>query len=257
MSHKFSRRAFAVLTAAAISTSAFATVAPSAIAEPVSIVTTADDSSVITAENSLDWGFKASWRTYVTGPWTGGTVDATGGATVNEDGTYNFALGTGSTYDIDTEKGQLNYEGTVAFASDAHGFNITLANPQITVEGDTATLSAELSDNAAPEETSTTRVDVAEFELTAPAVSETDADTTYTWIDVSGTFLESLQPEELSRYAGQEADALSFSITVSKAAENPSDDVATGSSSSFLSTILNFLQQLASPLLKLFGSLSS
>ncbi|BAU97208.1 hypothetical protein N24_2946 [Corynebacterium suranareeae] len=252
MSQKFSRRAIAALTAAAISTSAFTAVAPAALAAPIAAVATTDDVAVVTAENSLDWGFKASWRNYVTGPWTAGTVDATEGATVNEDGTYNFTLGSGSTYDADSEQGQLNYEGTVRFASALHGFDITLANPQIIVDGATATLTAELSDSAAPEDTATSRVEVAEFSLAAPEVVETKTAFSYTWTEATGTFLETLQPAELSRYAGQETDALSFSITVDKEKE-----VVTGSSPSFLTSILNFLQQLASPLLKLFGSLSS
>ncbi|ALC06904.1 hypothetical protein CDES_12800 [Corynebacterium deserti GIMN1.010] len=264
MSTSFSKRAIIALTTAAISTSGFTAVAPSALATPAAVSYAADEAPASIAEDSLDWGFKASWRSYVTNPWVGGSATASNGASVNEDGTYTFILGAGSAYDAETATGQLNYEGTIEFESEAHGFAITLADPHITVDGDSAILSAELSDAADPSNDATSRVDVAEFTLDAPEVTETDADTTFTWTNASGVFLESLQPAELSRYAGQDADALSFSITVDNEVETPDDnedddnaEVTVGSSANLFQRILDLLHQLASPLLKLLGSFSS
>ena len=53
--------------------------APAALAAPVPLT-----------EGSADWGFKQSFRSYA----GGGTL--TGGATVNQDGTYRFQLASGT-----------------------------------------------------------------------------------------------------------------------------------------------------------------
>ncbi|MDQ6523017.1 HtaA domain-containing protein [Nocardioides sp. LHD-245] len=78
----------------------------------------------ITAGPGLDWGVKASWRTYI---GEGGTTLADG-ATRNEDGTFHFPVAGGS-YDDATRTTLLELDGSVEFLGHCHGIGGTHARP--------------------------------------------------------------------------------------------------------------------------------
>jgi hypothetical protein len=64
---------------------------------------------------SLDWGVKASFRTYVTGPIAHGDITVSGGASVNGDGAIRFPA-TGGTYDPSGAGTDVALSGTVRFS---------------------------------------------------------------------------------------------------------------------------------------------
>ncbi|WP_238009938.1 HtaA domain-containing protein [Dactylosporangium sp. AC04546] len=119
-------------TALALGTAAvFATAAPAAAA-PAEV-----DSG------HLDWGFKASFRAYVsTGNGTP-PIGAANGATINANGTFRFPV-TGGSYDAASGAATVNYGGTVVFSYPAHFFTITVANPTVQLDGATRVLKADV-----------------------------------------------------------------------------------------------------------------
>ncbi|BCJ62255.1 HtaA domain-containing protein [Micromonospora endophytica] len=82
---------------------------------------------------SLSWGFKSSFRTYVSNGDGNPPIAVTGGATRNSDGTFTFPA-TGGSYDSATGATTVNYGGTVVFSYPGHFFTITLANPTVVVD---------------------------------------------------------------------------------------------------------------------------
>ncbi|MGI5350488.1 HtaA domain-containing protein [Streptomyces sp. CA-250714] len=74
------------------------------------------------ADGNLDWGVKASFRTYVTGPIAKGKVETSGGANSTDSG-YRFPKGSG-----DFADGDLNasFQGGVRFLGHKEGSSYTL-----------------------------------------------------------------------------------------------------------------------------------
>ncbi|MBK0422415.1 HtaA domain-containing protein, partial [Leucobacter sp. CSA2] len=163
---------------------------------------------------NLNWGFKASWRTYLS-DWASGTQTPFGGATLNADGTTRFPESTASTFDPVAGTGTIAYTGGVLWTSTAHGFSIALQNPRVDVHGDgSATVSAESSTADTAGASSVARIIVA----TIPAVgTPATADGKITWTGANGTFAPSLAPSGISRYSGQATDPFTFSTPAAPA----------------------------------------
>ncbi|GIF21984.1 hypothetical protein BJ973_002310 [Actinoplanes tereljensis] len=100
------------------------------VAAPAAMAASAD-----VAGGSLDWGFKASFRGYVSGGNGTPPIAATNGASINADGTFDFPAGSG-TYDAAAGTASVQYQGTIVFSYPLHGFTITIANPKLVVDGD-------------------------------------------------------------------------------------------------------------------------
>jgi Ca2+-binding RTX toxin-like protein len=147
---------------------------------------------------SLTWGFKSSWRTYVT-TIAAGTITTSGGATASS-GEYVFPQDS-TTQTSPTGTGITKYAGSVNWKSTAHGFNITMTDPWLEVTSSTeATLTADLTDNAG---NSRGRVDVATVTLNDPAV-ESDS---LTWTDRPTVITEDAA-ETFTNYANAAGDPL-------------------------------------------------
>ncbi|MFF0390329.1 HtaA domain-containing protein [Kitasatospora sp. NPDC004615] len=91
---------------------------------------------------SLDWGVKASFRNYVTGPAGGGSVELTGGATVNTDGSYHFNLASAG-YDTTTHSLNAAFDGGVRFLAHGGALDVAISDLRITTSGSTGTLTAD------------------------------------------------------------------------------------------------------------------
>jgi hypothetical protein len=118
------------------------TVAASAIAPaPAAQV---EEKCVARAVNgaSLDWGVKASFRSYVTGPIAGGSI-STSGATATGDG-FRWTGGSGA-YNTDADRGRVAYSGSVHFTGHGGQLDLTIANPRIQVNGGSASLIVDLN----------------------------------------------------------------------------------------------------------------
>jgi Ca2+-binding RTX toxin-like protein len=147
---------------------------------------------------SLTWGFKSSWRTYVT-TIAAGTITTSGGATVSS-GEYVFPQDS-TTQTSPTGTGITKYTGSVTWKSTAHGFEITMTDPWLEVSSSTgATLTADLTDNAG---NSRGRVDMATVTLNDPAV-ESDS---LTWTDRPTVITEDAA-ETFTNYANAAGDPL-------------------------------------------------
>lgn len=247
----FSRGAVTTMTTIALVLGGAAAIAPTAFAVDQATAV-ADRDAEISTSTDLNWGFKASWRGYVSNPFVGGTIAASEGAEVNTDGTYTFPQAAGANYDAEARVGAVDFDGAVNFASTNHGFDIDLKNPSIALNGDSATVTAELSLAAEPEATGVSRVDVATLVVTSPEVTEDETSTTYTFGALEGTFGDSLQPGALQRYAGEAIDPVTFSIVVDKPVEDDADNDDTGNTGntgsagnvSFLTRILDLFRNL-------------
>ncbi|WFE23694.1 HtaA domain-containing protein [Solwaraspora sp. WMMD937] len=94
-------------------------------------------------EGSLNWGFKESFRNYVSSGDGNPPIAVSDGASINADGTFAFPS-TGGSYDAETGETNATYGGTVVFSFPAHTFTITLANPTVASSGGTAVLKADV-----------------------------------------------------------------------------------------------------------------
>ena len=158
---------------------------------------------------ALDWGFKASWRSYLTSSFTKGTQQVYGGAVANQDGTVHYPESTESNYDPATGVGVIAYTGGVQWQSEAHGFTIVMQNPRITIAADgSAAVSAETSTSDTAGSASVERVIVATL---SNAGVPGEGEEMLTWSGVSGVFASMLAPGGVARYAGQATDPFSFS----------------------------------------------
>jgi len=130
-----------------------ALVAGATSAAPASAATVTGGSLDWTAANVYETGAPAgtnrTWLGYVTGPpplavgsatpsagATGDTVDTGSARGATELYTWSYGA-TGGSYDEYTGTGTIDYTGVVTFNSTAHGFTITVDNPQVVLNGNT------------------------------------------------------------------------------------------------------------------------
>ncbi|MFJ4470740.1 HtaA domain-containing protein [Streptomyces sp. NPDC089424] len=100
----------------------------------------------------LDWGIKASFQSYVTGPIAGGSYTLTGGAATVGESQFRFHSATG-TYDGDSGAFGAAFSGGVRFTghrTDAgeYQLDLTVANPRVRILGSTGTLYADVTGKA-------------------------------------------------------------------------------------------------------------
>lgn len=179
-----------------------------------------------TEEGELVWGFKQSWRSYLS--MFGGTSTATGGASIGSDGLYTFGQADTGTYDPATGLGTIDYVGTVRFVSALHGFDLALANPRVTFTATGAVLSAETSTTETGGVSSLTRIDLATLSIPSglSRMTALSAVPVSSWTAVPATFA-SVMSAGWEQYAGQAADPVSFSfgavagVPVEVPGENP------------------------------------
>ncbi|MGW4898680.1 HtaA domain-containing protein [Kitasatospora sp. NPDC004240] len=115
--------------------------------------------SIVTYDSgSLDWGVKASFRSYVTGSVGAGAVELSGGATTNADGSFRFGLAS-ARYDLGTHTLDSSFTGGVRFTAHHGGLDIALSDLRITTSGTTGTLTADTAAKESIGATETTRRD--------------------------------------------------------------------------------------------------
>ncbi|WP_461030853.1 HtaA domain-containing protein, partial [Streptomyces sparsus] len=98
-------------------------------------------------DGTLDWGVKKSFRSYVTGPIGGGTVETGSGAEVNGGG-YRFPDGTGS-FDAEAPALETAFKGSVRFLAHkeggAYALDLKLSELRVTAGGGKGSLVADVS----------------------------------------------------------------------------------------------------------------
>ena len=78
----------------------------------------------------LDWGIKASFRSYLNGAIAKGTITADGGATVNADGTFHFPAAS-----YDPVNKVAGYAGTVSMVGHDGALQVKLSKLRVDVDG--------------------------------------------------------------------------------------------------------------------------
>lgn len=208
------RRAAVAATAAALVVGGIAIAGPASAAE----------NDVVAGSGTLDWGFKQSFRTYVS---NGGEILVSDGAersgTGKADG-FLFPVAAGHVTDADDLT--IDTAGTGEFSYEAHFFDVKLSNIQVVVDGGTASLVADtylwagIDFGEVPQGTHEAE-DVTIAEVTNADVSIADGVVTVAGTGV--TITEDGAAANPLYAAGTEVDDFTVSAEVEGAAEGPGD----------------------------------
>lgn len=182
-----------------------ATVGALSIAGPA----TAAESGVTGGD--ADWGYKASWRSYILNVPPSGSINTSDGATTNPDGTFDFPVDGGS-YDPDTGVGEIQFSGTVTFAKPGHFINVVMSDPRIEFDGTTGTVYADLTDS-----NGTNYPDAPTADLDLSGVTPSDDGTNLAIADIPATATAEAQPA-FNYDEGEPLDPVSFSVTYEEGA---------------------------------------
>ncbi len=116
----------------------------------IALLTTAAAAAAATIPikgGEVDWGIKASFRSYIKSPIAAGKIELSNGAVEAADGTYKFPVGSG-TYDLTTHSTEVQTKGTVHFTGHYMGevpaLDMTVADPRVLLEGETGTVFADV-----------------------------------------------------------------------------------------------------------------
>ena len=147
---------------------------------------------------NIEWGFKASFRSYVLNVPPAGTVQALDGATTSgpmaaptayvdfpvDAGTYEA----GNEVDHSDDKLVAEGGGAALFCKSGHGFNVAMKNPSVTLDGDgDARITADVGMNLNGTWYPYQRVDIADLDLTGIEPDITDSGNTVAWEDIPAT----------------------------------------------------------------------
>lgn len=180
--------------------------------------------------SSLTWGFKESFRSYLSGSIANGEWTVADGATY-ETPTFGWTAGEG-TYDPATGEGVLAFQGSIEFTGHGGILDTIVANPVIEfVDADSAVLLLDVS-GTTQDGTPVDAADVefADIDLAAATVTQDGAVLTVT--DAPAT-LSAPGAAAFGTYpAGEQLDPLSFTMTLDETcvAATPFAPLETGSS---------------------------
>lgn len=96
------------------------------------------EQACVATGSDLVWGFKESFRSYVSGSIAGGDWAAKGGATYDTPN-FRWAKGKG-TFEEKSRTGAVEFPGTVAFNGHDGALNTTISDPEVRLEGDRAVI---------------------------------------------------------------------------------------------------------------------
>ncbi|MFJ3220421.1 HtaA domain-containing protein [Kitasatospora sp. NPDC086801] len=172
--------------------------------------------SVTYDTGALDWGVKASFRSYVSGPASqGGAIELTGGATTNADGTFHFGLAN-ATYDLATHALSSSFTGGVRFTAHHGALDVALSDLKVTTAGTTGTLTADTASKESMGATEVTRRD------DVPLVTFTVGRDTTTGVPTAAKLTEQGAKAFAGFYAaGTDMDPLSLLLKQSPATPSP------------------------------------
>ncbi len=165
----------------------------------------------ITTGAGLDWGLKASFRSYVVGPIAHGTIEPSDGATRNEDGTFHFPV-TGGEYDPESSATVVRFGGTVRFSGHADQLQMVVEDPRVEITPEGARLVADVRSRSLTEGAPLVAYPgVVLASLDADGATPVVADGTTTWSALPATLTDAGAPAFAGFYApGTALDPLSF-----------------------------------------------
>ncbi len=146
-------------------------------------------SPLAVADGPADWGFKSSFRGYVTGtqePGSAGSISALEGATDNGGGSFRFS-GDGE-YVRQPSAGNdqlvLDGEGVLLFCKKAHSFHVVIKDPTVIVDGANSRIVASVGLNRAGTWGGFKRAAIAALDLTGLRPTYSADGKTATWTAV-------------------------------------------------------------------------
>ncbi len=163
------------------------------------------------ADNTLTWGIKESFRSYVTGPIASGSISSIGAVT--DTAPFVWSSGTGSIASGLTS-GSVSYDGGIHFTGHSGQLDLTLENPTITVtSGTAATLYADVTSKPMGSATATVYADVAFATVTLG--TPTSSGSVATWTAAPAVLTAAGAQAFAGFYgAGMPLDPLTFSASV-------------------------------------------
>lgn len=169
---------------------------------------------------TLDWGFKESFRSYISGTIAHGEWQAMDGATY-ETPEFSWAEGTGG-FDVETFTGQVSFNGTIHFTGHDGLLDTSVSDPTLLFTGsETAYLLLDVTGLTMEDALAGNTENVLDFEQVSfvtidlsSATVETSADGTVTTVTDAPTAITAQGYEAFPNYeAGTEFDPVSFTIT--------------------------------------------
>jgi TolB protein len=140
------------------------------------------------AGGAVDWGFRASFRGYVSGGSNGNPpISTQGGAAINSDGSFNFPVAGGQVEGGHEPRAVVEGEGAAVFCYPSHFFRIAMLNPTVTIDGAQSRLTIDVDSNVSGTEYGPWRSDLAALDVSAIEPEYSNDGQTVTWRDVPAT----------------------------------------------------------------------
>jgi hypothetical protein len=198
--------------------------APTVLGAPVSIT-----------GGFLDWGVKETFRRYITGNIAQGSIQTSGGASANADGTFRFPARAQGDADVETSQVAAAFDGTVSFSGHGHHgqgsdlLQLSISNIRIDTSAGGGTLVADVvslplegditDPQAGGEPTTYADVALADLGTVSPVAAGDDG---AAWLDVPATLTAAGVPAFSDFYtAGTALDPVSYTLTLSSVPDLP------------------------------------
>lgn len=182
-------------------------------------------STVIGGE--LDWGVRASFRSYIAGPIAKGAIEVSEGASRSPEGTFVFPAESGSVAATDVA---ADFGGVVRFTGHegvgtppgVPALDVRISDIRVDTAGDAGTLVADVVSRSLGDGQLTTYDDVVFADLDLAAVTPTEVDGGRRWEQVRATLTEDGAPAFAGFYeSGSELDPLTFTLLLDEATPDP------------------------------------
>ena len=191
------------------------------------------ENACVARGSDLSWGFKESFRSYVSGSIANGDWTAKGGATYSTPN-FDWAKGKG-TFDEKTRTGAVKFPGEVAFSGHDGKLNTTISDPEVRLEGDRALIvldsegaTMEAAMDGKDDTKAYPNVPFVEVDLSKAKVKTSGGTTTIT-ADKAPTTLTKEGEAAFSNYEeGTAFDPVSFTITAKSTCLSPDKVKAKG-----------------------------
>ncbi|MGW8952800.1 HtaA domain-containing protein [Streptomyces sp. NPDC055709] len=175
----------------------------------------------------LDWGFKASFQSYVTGPIAKGAFTLTGGAATTGGGRFRFHSAHGS-YDPGTGAFTSAFSGGVHFLGHrkpdgTHELDLAISRPTVRISGGRGTLHVDMTSKARGGGRVTTSTQVPFAALNLSGIDMRGGTSPLGLVDIPATLTSQGATAFAGYYtAGTSLDPVSLSVdVVSRAGEQP------------------------------------
>ncbi|MFJ7203355.1 HtaA domain-containing protein [Streptomyces sp. NPDC098789] len=207
--------AAAVVTAAALGTTAFVLPATAVGSAPAAGPAAEKAAPIPILGGTLTWGVLERYRTYVLG-MAKGEITVADGAVKNADNTFTFGSATGQ---YDKDGGHIitaAFKGSVTFKSTLHGFEVTVSN--LRFDTGTGVLTGDVKKNGV----ASAGVPLAAVGFTGPVMDKLTTKLTKEFADQLGS----------ADYAGIAGDPLSSKLELPKPSPSPSSSPSSSPSTS-------------------------